>query len=90
MNAPFRISKLYKAIITIVSESSAIYAVTFLLWIGTWATNNPAEYFFFPLLAQAQVCDVFTLSRWSCCLTMVTDRSSLHSSSSYKSLTREH
>ena len=55
MNAPFRISALYKAIITVISESSALYAVTFLFWIGTWAANNPAEYFFFPLLAQVQV-----------------------------------
>jgi hypothetical protein len=55
MNAPFRISKLYKTIIAIISESSALYALTFLLWIVMWAIDNPAEYFFFPLLAQIQV-----------------------------------
>ena len=55
MNAPFRISGLYKAVITVLGESSALYAVTFLVWIGTWATNSSAQYFFFPILAQAQV-----------------------------------
>ena len=59
MNAPFRLSGLYKTVITVVSESSAIYAVTFLLFIGTWAVDNPAEYFFFPVLAQAQVRTIF-------------------------------
>ena len=57
MNAPFKMSGLYKAVITILSESSALYAVTFLLWIGTWVTNNSFQHFFFPLLAQTQVRD---------------------------------
>lgn len=60
MNAPFKISGMYKAIISIVCESSAIYAITFLLWIGTWAADSPFEYFFFPTLAQTQVSGVFT------------------------------
>jgi len=55
MNAPFRLGGLYRAVITVVSESSAIYAAAFLLFIGTWAADNPTEYFFFPVLAQAQV-----------------------------------
>jgi hypothetical protein len=55
MNAPFRLSALYKAVITVISKSSAIYAVTFLLFIGTWAADDPSEHFFFPLFAQAQV-----------------------------------
>ena len=62
MNAPFRIGGLYKAIITILGESCALYAVTFLLWIGTWVANNSFQYFFFPLLAQTQVRGVFILS----------------------------
>lgn len=55
MGVPFRLSGTYKAVITILSESSALYAITFLLWIGTWAAESPAEYFFFPVLAQTQV-----------------------------------
>lgn len=62
MNAPFRISGLYKAVITILGESSALYAVTFLLWIGTWAANNSAQYFFFPILAQSQVRGVISFA----------------------------
>ena len=60
MNTPFRISGLYKMTIAILGESSALYAVTFLLWIGTWAAENPVEYFFFPILAQAQVRAAYT------------------------------
>lgn len=55
MNAPFRLNGLYKAVVTVVSESSALYAVTFLLFISTWAVKNPTQYFFWPVLAQAQV-----------------------------------
>lgn len=62
MNAPFRLSGLYKAVITVVSESSALYAVSFLLFIGTWAAEDPAEYFFFPVLSQTQVRTVPTIS----------------------------
>ena len=55
INAPFRLGGLYKAVVTVLSESSALYAITFLLFIGTWAANNPAEFFFWPILAQTQV-----------------------------------
>ena len=44
----------------VISESSALYVVTFLLFIGTWAVDDPSEYFFFPVLAQAQVRTVST------------------------------
>ena len=68
MNAPVRLGGLYKAIIAVVSESSAIYAATFLLFIGTWAADNPAEYFFFPVLAQAQVRTIFPDASQFCAL----------------------
>lgn len=55
MNAPFRIGGLYTAVITVVSESSALYATNFLLFIGTWAANHPSQFFFFPILAETQV-----------------------------------
>ena len=61
MNAPFRISRLYKVVITILSESSALYAVTFLLWIGTWAADNSVQFVFFLLLAQTQVRGVLSV-----------------------------
>ena len=59
LNAPSRISRVYKMTIAILSESSALYAITFLLWIGAWAANDPAEYAFFPLLSQTQVRGLF-------------------------------
>ena len=62
MNAPFRIGGLYKAVITILGESCALYAIIFLFWIGTWAANNPVQYFLFPILAQAQVSGVIPLA----------------------------
>src|SRR5258708_2729544 len=62
MNAPFRISGLYKAVITILGESCALYAITFLFWIGTWAANNPIQYFLFPILAQTQVRGIVSLA----------------------------
>jgi hypothetical protein len=57
MNAPFKFSGMYTAIVTVLSESSALYGVTFLLFITTWAVDNPVEYYFFPILAEVQVRD---------------------------------
>ena len=55
INGPFKLSGLYMAVVTVLVESAAIYAVNFLLFIGTWIPSNPAQYFFFPILAQVQV-----------------------------------
>ena len=59
MNAPVRLGGLYKAVITMLVESCALYAVTSLLYIGTSAAKSPLEYLFFPILSQIQVCTVF-------------------------------
>jgi hypothetical protein len=55
MGTPARASGLYKAIITILIESSAIYAVTSLLFIGPWIAKNRASDIFLPILAEVQV-----------------------------------
>ena len=57
---------LHKAIITMLVESAALYAVTFLIFIGTWASSNPAQFIFLPALAQVQVSAVvvFFLTRY--------------------------
>ena len=47
--------RLHKAIITMLVESAALCAVTFLIFIGTWASRNPAQFIFLPALAQVQV-----------------------------------
>jgi len=46
---------LYKAIITMLIESSALYAVSSLLVIGTFASRSWAADLFLPVLAEAQV-----------------------------------
>ena len=48
-------SGLYNSIITMFIESSALYAVSFLLFIGPWGSGNPAANVFSPILAETQV-----------------------------------
>lgn len=50
----------YDSVVSMLIESSALYAVTFVLFIIPWAINNPAEFIFYPFLAQTQVGAVFT------------------------------
>ena len=54
-------SRLYQTIVTIFVESSALYAVTFILFIGPWAAGSGAQLIFFPILAQVQVRDIFLM-----------------------------
>jgi hypothetical protein len=51
---------LYKAIVTIIVESSALYTVNYLLFIASWSIGNPFNGLFFPSLAGTQVRVVFT------------------------------
>jgi len=48
-------SSLYKTIATMLIESSALYAITSLLFIGPYAANNYASDIFLPILAEVQV-----------------------------------
>jgi hypothetical protein len=50
-----RPSRLYNAIVTILIESSALYALFSLLFIATWATKTRAIGLFLPILAETQV-----------------------------------
>jgi hypothetical protein len=50
---------LYKTIIAVLIESSALYTISFLLFIGTWGSANYADPIFFPPLVQIQVRSVF-------------------------------
>jgi hypothetical protein len=52
---------LYNAVVTMLIESCAIYAVTYLLYIGPWSTKNSAQLIFSPILTVAQVRAVFLL-----------------------------
>jgi len=55
MGAPAGLSGLYKAIVTMLIESSALYAVNSLLFIGPWGAGNHAADIFLPILAETQV-----------------------------------
>ena len=55
LNAPVRVGGLYNALVTMMIESCALYAVTFLLFIGSWAAGSSLMYVFFPVLSQTQV-----------------------------------
>lgn len=46
----------YKSIISIFVESSALYSVTSLIFIGTYAANNVVSGIFLTILSQIQVC----------------------------------
>ena len=55
MGVPTGTNGLYKAVITMFIESSALYAVAFLLFIGSWSVGSWITDVFFPILAAAQV-----------------------------------
>ena len=89
MGAPAGISGLYTAIVTMLIESSALYAVNSLLFIGPWGAGNHAADIFLPILAETQVRAFPQLlfpGRQSNFDGM--DRSSLHCSSFAESLIR--
>ena len=52
---PDWIAGLYKAIITMLIESSALYAVNSLLFIGAWGAGSHVADIFLPILAEIQV-----------------------------------
>lgn len=56
LGVPGGISRFYKAIITMLIESSALFAGSSLLVIGLMAARSPAANLFFPTLCETQVC----------------------------------
>ena len=46
---------LYRVIVTMLVESSVIYAVTSLLFLVPWTAGNPTANIFLPILGHAQV-----------------------------------
>ncbi|KAF9652147.1 hypothetical protein BDM02DRAFT_3183873 [Thelephora ganbajun] len=55
MGAPAGAGGLYKAIVTMLIESSALYAVSSILFIGPWGANSHVADIFLPILAETQV-----------------------------------
>ena len=81
--------RLYRTIVTILVESSALYAVNFVLFIGPWRTINAAQYIFLPILNETQV-RVASAFHFGRCLIVVTNRLLLLSSSHYELPTELH
>ena len=50
---------LYNTVVTMLIESCAISAITYVLYIVTWVTGNPTQLMFYPLLIVSQVRAVF-------------------------------
>jgi hypothetical protein len=95
MGSPAKASGLYKAVVTMLVESSALYAVNSLLFIVSWGIGSPLTSLFFPILAETQVRAVFAFPRRTAImeygrLIMAINRSSLRSSSLYESPTGVH
>ena len=61
---------LYTTINTFLIESSALYTLTFLLFVVPWGVTSYVEYIFFPLLAQIQVRGISTFL-WHCSIRTV-------------------
>ena len=57
-----RVGGLYTAIVTILIESYALYAIAFLLYIVPWALGHPIVYLFSQVLGNVQVRVVPSLS----------------------------
>lgn len=53
---------IYRVVVVILVESSALYAVTSLLYIGTWGTGSWIACAFLPILGETQVRAAFILS----------------------------
>ena len=95
MGTPTGAGGLYNAVITMLIESSALYAVCALVFVGPWGAGGYVTDVFSPILGQTQVCAVLMRSRSTtisgCCyLIILTNRLLLRCSSSYESLTRAH
>lgn len=63
MGAPVKARGLYNTAVTILIESCALYAVSYILFIGPWAIGSPVSNIFFPILAETQVRAFFTFPR---------------------------
>ena len=50
-----RTGGIYKAVINMLIESCALYAVSYILFIGPWASGSSVSNIFFPILAETQV-----------------------------------
>jgi len=82
MEAPSGFTGLYKTIVTMLIESSAIYAASSLLFLGFWGSGSYVADMFSEIQAETQVRAFFPSTRRSSNTVVLCDqRSSLHCSS---------
>jgi hypothetical protein len=55
-----RANRLYKGVVTMLTESCALYTVCSVLYVGPWSVRNYVSNVFFPVLVAAQVRTTFT------------------------------
>jgi hypothetical protein len=60
MGAPAKAGGVYRTAVTLLVESCALYAVSYILFIASWAIGSPVSNIFLPILAETQVRVVFT------------------------------
>ena len=65
MGAPSGLSGLYKAVVAMLIESSAIYAASSLLFLGPWGSGSHIADTFLPIVAESQVRAFFPSTRRS-------------------------
>lgn len=86
--------RLYKAVITILIESCALHAVSFLLCVIPWSTGSSVTTLFYTSFTGMQVCTAFSFSRHAAILAhfylIATNRSLPRSSSSFEWPTGPH
>ena len=74
MGAAAGVGGFYVTALTIFIKSSVLYAVSFLLYVGTLAAESPLEYPFMQILVQTQV---HLVSRFFCPSTAISGHDSL-------------
>jgi hypothetical protein len=90
LGAQHGVGGLYKTIIAMLVESCALYAVSFVLLVAPWASQNVIQLITFQILPELQVRSVFLLPRPSSilgCLTVMTNSALPRSSLPFGSLT---
>ena len=60
LGSPATAGGLYRAVVNMLIESCALYAASYVLFIGPWAAGSSISNIFFPILAEAQVCAILT------------------------------
>ena len=88
-------SGLYKTIVTMLVESGALYAASFALLVGPWASKIIIQLITLQTLPEVQVREIFSLPRPTSvprcsCLTMMSNSASLRFSSFFGSPTGLH